>query len=343
MTATHRYRHLTAGHLCALARESCRSSLRVLLVTAAVHATTSFRGGFRAILLFLGLHTTHRTRAAMAALSLACVLGATVEAAKGKQSQPELFKEPYAQRQVALRDCAYEHADAHADTGAKAGDIADAALHECAKQSDELGAAANQWMASMATNRKARTHLLALTQEHRSITRDNIRRAVINRVLTRRNQAATQGKTPGRLALRRYYDCGSKYVAIHIDDPLPAIQIAEDAVTACEGDYQAFQAASQAPFVSKDEDARQKIEALGMEMRAKLRRILLDSLVADRQTVGWKFDSIPPSIKTPLRNQSRDAVPSNGSGHNAEQSPSLIVRSSVPPIPGHFLWRDSLI
>ena len=173
----------------------------------------------------------------------------------------------------------------------------------------------------MATNRKARARLLALTQEHRSITRDNIRRAVINRVLTRRNQAATQGKTPGRLALRRYYDCGSKYVATHIDDPLPAIQIAEDAVTACEGDYQAFQVASQAPFVNKDEDARHKIEALGMEMRAKLRRILLDWLVADRQTVGWKIDSISPSIKTPLRSQSGDALPSNGSGTTPSNLP----------------------
>ena len=103
MTATHRYRPLTAGHLCDLARESCRSSLGVLLVTAAVHATTNFRGGFPAILLSLGLHTTHRTRAAMAALSLACVFSATVEAAKGNKSQPELFKEPYAQRQVALK------------------------------------------------------------------------------------------------------------------------------------------------------------------------------------------------------------------------------------------------
>ena len=337
MTATHRYRPLTAGHPCDLARESCRSSRKVLLVTAAVHATTNFRGGFPAIFPSLGLHTTHRTRAAMAALSLACVFGATVEAAKERQPQPELFREPYAQRQVALRDCAYEHADAHAGTGAKAGDIADAALHECAKQSDELGAAADKWMSSMATNRKARARLLALAQAHRSITRDNIRRAVISRVLTRRNQAATQGKTPGRLALRRYYDCGSKYAATHIDDPLPAIQIVEDAVTACEGDYQAFQAASQAPFVNKDDDARQKIEALGMEMRAKLRSILLDSLAADRQTVGWKFDSIPPSIKQPLRSQSGDAGPSNGSGHNAEQSPSLIVHSAAAADAGPLL------
>jgi hypothetical protein len=203
---------------------------------------------------------------------------ATRSATKKSADDP---RHEYETRLVAYRDCAFQHADSYVSKAAAPAEIADAALRQCSTQFNQARDAASEWKAAMAA-RGPEAEPSPIAVEPMPQSREDLRRAVTSRVLQAREKAkAVPSKTretshPGSLELRAFIDCVSDGAHGHSGN-LPPVTLVDNALEACQSEYLTFQAAAQAPFV-KDEDTRQRMEALGARMRESFRQDLITEL-----------------------------------------------------------------